>query len=406
MIPEGVDEVARDRQVRQSFGSQAVLFGFVFLAMAVLIATIAPQGKGGQVIAKPAPYPTPGAPAAEMVYKYLFSFRHDDIVTCAAFSRNGRWLATGSELGTVIVTDIESHKELVVIRNPDSLDNGVKTLRFSQDGQLLLVGGFGNRGGGGQIKIFRTRDYTVTMVLDMPGSELVDYLDVSPDNKWLIVADRKSARIWNLQDKRAASHLIPKDSALLFNGDRTLLVAGQWAYAIPNGGLDSLVTTGVGPVQIVFFDIIDDKVTRVLRTTIEEPVRRLVLAKAQKELFVLTAGGTVYRLDSKTGAVKQRIALTELYRKVSPQNLHVWFSTDFEVMEDYPLLVFSDRRNTFFVNYDSNNLLALDHGSQVGAKLSPSGKEFAILGGVKQASLTGVPDQHYWTVNVFSFKPF
>src|ERR1700716_3054999 len=57
-------------------------------------------------------------------YEYLFSFRHDDIVTCAAFSKDGRWLATGSELGTVLVTDIESRKE-IAIKNSNSRDNGV-----------------------------------------------------------------------------------------------------------------------------------------------------------------------------------------------------------------------------------------------------------------------------------------
>lgn len=346
------------------------------------------------------------AQADEPCCKYLFSFRHDDIITCAAFSKNGRWLATGSELGTVIVTDLESRKEFE-IKNPDSLDNGVVTLRFSQDGQLLLIGGYGNRGGGGEIKILRTSDYTVAMALDAPGSEPVDYLDVSPDNKWLIAVDHKSARIWNLPDKRVSSHLILTDSAMLFDGDRTLLLAAHSASLdVNHGESDNPITTIVGAGQIVLFDVIDGRVTRVLRTAIEEPVMRLFLAKAKKELFVLTAGGTVYRLDSKTGEVKQHVSLSDLYRRVSPKSLNVWFKTDFEALEDYPILVFSDRVNTFFVNYDSGKVIALDHRSQVGLQFSPSGKEFALLGGVKQPSLTGVTDQHYWTVNLFSFKPF
>ena len=44
--------------------------------------------------------------ASDIDYEYLFSFRHDDIITCADFSGNGKWLATGSEVGTIIITDL------------------------------------------------------------------------------------------------------------------------------------------------------------------------------------------------------------------------------------------------------------------------------------------------------------
>jgi WD40 repeat protein len=345
----------------------------------------------------------------EPSYKYLFSFRHDDIITCATYSGDGRWLATGSELGTVMISDMQSRREFV-IKNPNSRGNGVQTLRFSPDGKLLLVGGYGNNKGGGEIQVLRTGEYTVTQSLDTAGAA-VDFLDISPDNKWLISGEGRSARIWKLQDKRLTWSLSLADSTLRYDGDRTLLIGvgkvGRVAnLEVKSGGEEKPATTAVATGQIVLFDIIDGKVTRILRTLPEEPVRRVILAKANKQLFALTDGGTVYRIDRKADEIKQRIALPELYRKVSKERLEIWRNIDFQVLENHPILVFNDRTHTIFVNYETNKVIALDHESMVGIQFSPSGKEFALLGGVKRESLTGIPDQHYWTVNLFSFNPF
>ena len=354
-------------------------------------------------------FPIANAQGSEPCYKYLFSFRHDDIITCAAYSGDGRWLATGSELGTVMVSDMQSRKEFV-LKNPNSRDNGVQTLRFSQDGQLLLVGGYGNKKGGGEIQILRTKDYDVTMSLDTSGV-MVDFLDLSPDGKWLISGEGRTARVWNYQEKRVTWSLSLEDSALGYDGERMLLIGvgkvGRSAnLEVKAGGKEKPVTAAVAAGQIVLFDIIDGKMARIFRNLPEEPIRRVILAKGNKELFALLDGGTVYRLDWKTGEIKQCIALADLHRKASKERLEVWRNVDFQILENHPILVFNDRKNTIFVNYDTNKVLALDHQSMVGIRFSPSGKEFALLGGVKRETLTGIPDQHYWTVNVFAFSPF
>lgn len=343
---------------------------------------------GGTSVSRPG-----DAQTATSSYDYLFSFRHDDIVTCADFSKDGRWLATGSELGTVLITDIQSRKE-IALKNPESRDNGVGALRFSQDGQLLVVGGYGNKNGGSEIRILRTSDYTTAMSLDVPGDKSIWYVDLSPDNKWLISADIRDVWVWNVEEKRVAWHLAFADSAVQFDGDHALLFAGRSA------------SLGVAEGQIAFLNLTNGKVMRVVRPAIKEPIKRLVMAKSKSEVFAVCDGPNVYRLNSQTGEIKQRISLSELNLKVSPHGLHVWHNTDFEVLDGYPIFVFSDRENSIFMNYTSGKVVMLDHRSMVGIKFNGSGRNFAVLGGVKDGSLSGISPQHYWTVSVFSFKPF
>lgn len=166
--------------------------------------------------------------------KYQFSFRQDDIITCAAFSRDGRWLATGTEVGTVMVSDLQSRHE-VVLKNPQARDNGVQTLRFSQDGQLLLVGGFGDKNGGGQIKVLRAPDYSTAVSLDVPGESVVDYLDLSPDNKLLISGSSNAVRVWDWQKRQIVWELKLEGVAPLFDGNRT---AGR-SWQVWNAGSDA-----------------------------------------------------------------------------------------------------------------------------------------------------------------------
>jgi hypothetical protein len=334
-----------------------------------------------------------GAQTGTPNYEFLFSFRHDDIVTCAAFSRDGRWLATGSELGTVLVTNIESKKE-IAIKNPDSRDNGVVGLRFSEDGQFLVVGGYGNQKGGGEIRILRTSDYSTVMSLDVPGDKEISSVGLSPDNKWLFSSDRGDVWVWNLETKSVAWRLASEDAAVLFDGNREILFTGRSA------------SLGLTAGQIAFLNLVDGRVIRILRTAIKEPVKRLVNAKSKNELFVLTDGAIVYRLNNQTGEIEQRVSLADLNPKSGANPLHVWYTTDFEVLDTDPIFVVSDRQHTLFVNYLSRKVVILDHQSMVGIKFNPTGRNFALLGGVKDGSLAGVPPQHYWTVSLFSFRPF
>ena len=124
--------------------------------------------------------------------KYLFSFRQDDIITCAAFSPDDRWLATGTEVGTVMISDMQSRKEFV-LKNVQPVDNGVQALRFSQDGKMLVVGGHGEKKGGGQIKVLQTSDYKTVASLDLPGGGIASFVDLSLDNKRLLSGSNQGA---------------------------------------------------------------------------------------------------------------------------------------------------------------------------------------------------------------------
>src|SRR5262249_45254990 len=155
---------------------------------------------------------------------------------------------------------------------------------------------------------------------------------LSRDGKWLISGAGRTVRIWDWRERRVAWGVSLPDGVLSFDGERTLLVGvGKvgpgGSLEGRAGGTGTPTATTIAAGQILLFDIIDGKAARVLKN-VEQPVRRLVLAKAKKELFALLDGGTVCRLDWKTGEIKQRIALADAHRKASKEDLKVWQSVE------------------------------------------------------------------------------
>jgi WD40 repeat protein len=123
----------------------------------------------------------------------------------AAFSADGKLLATGDKIGHIVVWDVETGKELAVCEAPvmytwDKVQRnhsigGIRSLAFSPDGTSLAVGGMGKVGnidhleGKARVEVFDWKAGKRTA--EFPGDKfvgLVNRLAWAPDGSWLAAA--------------------------------------------------------------------------------------------------------------------------------------------------------------------------------------------------------------------------
>ncbi|MGQ0761793.1 MAG: WD40 repeat domain-containing protein [Acidobacteriota bacterium] len=335
-------------------------------------------------------------------YKFLFSFPHDDIVTCAAFSRDGGWLATGSEAGTVIVADLATQKQRKIEGlHPDG--NGVYVLNFSPDGELLLTGGSGSKNTG-QIKILQTSDYSVVQTLDAHLGHAVDFLQISNDKNWLLSADNTRINVWDFKAKSVIRSFPRLDARLLFDEGR-LLVMG--VGDITNQPDSHFSRRFLPDGSILFVNIIDGKITREIRTVSPQPIRGMAMVSGHDALVALAQtkeGYIVHFVDGRNHTILKSTPITP-YQPEPGWHIVGNRRIDFGLTKNYYVAVYNDRRVTHLIDYSAGKVSSFDHRSQIGFSFDHTGKRFAVLGGINNAALTGSPEQHYWTVSVFSFDP-
>jgi WD40 repeat protein len=123
----------------------------------------------------------------------------------AAFSADGKYLATGDKVGHVVVWDVKAGKEIAACEAPvmytwDKVQRlhsigGIRSLAFSPDGKLLAVGGTGKIGnidhleGKARVEVFDWK--TGKQTAEFPGDKfvgLVNRLAWAPDGSWLVGA--------------------------------------------------------------------------------------------------------------------------------------------------------------------------------------------------------------------------
>lgn len=132
---------------------------------------------------------------------------HDfpSMLYAAAFSADGKHLATGDKVGHVVIWEVESGKEVAAVEAPvmytwDPVQRlhsigGVRSVAFSPDGKLLAVGGMGKVGNidhleaKGRVEVFDWRaGKQLWEVQSDKFSGLVNRLQFAPDGSWLLGA--------------------------------------------------------------------------------------------------------------------------------------------------------------------------------------------------------------------------
>ena len=126
-----------------------------------------------------------------------------DIVSLA-FSRDGKWLASGSADGTIILWKVEN-KTFTQAGNPLQLEGRPQVFAFSPDDKWLA-------GGGSSGFAYLWNTATTEEVARIPHSDAVTSVSFSLDGSQLLTVSRKVVRIWDVK----SIHLVPKDELVSF----------------------------------------------------------------------------------------------------------------------------------------------------------------------------------------------
>lgn len=112
---------------------------------------------------------------------------HTQVVTCIAFSPDGRHLASGSRDKTVKIWDLGNFR---VVKTLEGFDDIVYSLTYSPDGKYLVSGGQY-----GTIKIWNAKTFEETRALK---TRYVNSLAYSADGRYLACGGMNDITIWNI----------------------------------------------------------------------------------------------------------------------------------------------------------------------------------------------------------------
>ncbi|HIE96994.1 MAG TPA: hypothetical protein EYG03_24765 [Planctomycetes bacterium] len=138
-------------------------------------------------------------------YEPITPHGYPSMLYAAAFSPDGKWLATGNRTGKVLVRDAATGRVEATLETPVMYTwdpkarrhsiGGIRSLAFSSDSRLLAVGGMGqvgnidHLGGASRIEIFEWQSGERTFEIeDTKFKGLVEQLQFGPDDEWLVAA--------------------------------------------------------------------------------------------------------------------------------------------------------------------------------------------------------------------------
>jgi WD40 repeat protein len=117
------------------------------------------------------------------------AFRNsEDVISSIALSRDGKWLVAGSDDHTAHLWDLDRGEEVRVFRGHT---DRVCTVALTSDGKQIITGSLDHTARlwelatGKEIRVFKTSH----------GGER---LTISPDDKWLVIAEDGGAQLWDL----------------------------------------------------------------------------------------------------------------------------------------------------------------------------------------------------------------
>ena len=144
--------------------------------------------------------------------------KHSNPVSTVVYSPCGKYLASGSRDNTVTIWDTTSYSVKVVLKGHK---DWIKSIAFSPDGRQLAIAS-----GDKTISIWSTSDWkTIKVIGGLEGPVWIEY---SPDNIFLYVADKNTIRVLSLRTWQWADNLEGHKeliSSFTFSTDAALLAS-------------------------------------------------------------------------------------------------------------------------------------------------------------------------------------
>lgn len=130
---------------------------------------------------------------------------YPSMLYAAAFSPDGKRLATGDKVGHIVIWNVETGEKVTTLESPGMYTwdpkqrrhsiGGIRSLAFSRDGQTLAVGGVGNIGnidhldGPARVELFDWQaGKSLKVMEDSKFKGLVEQLWFSPEDQWLVTS--------------------------------------------------------------------------------------------------------------------------------------------------------------------------------------------------------------------------
>lgn len=151
---------------------------------------------------------------------------HTDFVQTLAFSPDGSQLASGGYDGSVILWDVETHRQL--ISQIKAFDNFITSVTFSTDGSLLAASS-----GDGLITLWNTTSGQLHGKLPLNGSNGVMVIAFSPDQSSNLLASgarlQHPPTLWNLDndEQQLLATAGKAVESLAFNRDGSMLATSS-----------------------------------------------------------------------------------------------------------------------------------------------------------------------------------
>jgi WD40 repeat protein len=150
---------------------------------------------------------------------------HQSLVTSLAFSRDGKWLASGSfdATGPVKLWDVARGKEMATLNGHHS---PVDSLVFSPDGRILASAG--------RDRVTRLWDVATRKDQPIISGHLIESLAFSPDSRILALgwaSEGQPLLLWDMAEKKLRRLLPPHPRghvAVTFSPDGKLLATGDY----------------------------------------------------------------------------------------------------------------------------------------------------------------------------------